>query len=493
MQLMKCDMEKKYVFISYSSRDRELVWKDVEEFQRRGYNVWLDEMNLDKTKSSWKDDAIEAIKDMCCKLVVFYVSKNSLMSAACLNEMLATTDKEAQMYHGGNSVPFIAVDTESIGNLVEFRENTTEEITNQGDLTKDQKKEQIKTLYEFIEKFFNSNNERVRIKDKNEKNRFHDYYEEIMSYFPEDTKIYSGKKAETPVKMQKPKVETPAPEVKEIARDSFSMPVGKIAQTELVALLASGTISEEMIEKFQTKEASKQLFDLNFPLLLQIDSPQDTKKGVDASGVNRYYTKPIGIYGKWYLLTSQWYDRSKEKLVQWIKEETKVAPVPQRNNTGTGCKITIGTVRGMFSEPPVAKSFRAVREGMPRGGKGAMDYVMAAVLGGCNSITEKSCQYQINYYIYDVASEDESKKKNDGKLGATWTWSSNCRKVIDIPGAGQIPKEINQFFESLPEETTLGALEESFLLGNEEAFRTKKNDIVVYALQQLIEFAEKNV
>ena len=48
-----CDRENPYVFISYSSRDAEKVYRDVLEFQKRGYNIWIDVKNVDKTKPSW--------------------------------------------------------------------------------------------------------------------------------------------------------------------------------------------------------------------------------------------------------------------------------------------------------------------------------------------------------------------------------------------------------------------------------------------------------
>ena len=45
--------------------------------QQLGYNVWLDEKNRDKTKASWTEDALAAISDLDCLLVVFYVSQYS--------------------------------------------------------------------------------------------------------------------------------------------------------------------------------------------------------------------------------------------------------------------------------------------------------------------------------------------------------------------------------------------------------------------------------
>ena len=75
--IQPCDMDQPYIFISYSAKDQERVWQDVLRFQQMGYNVWLDEKNLDKTQASWRSDALSAIRDMNCSLLVFYVSRNS--------------------------------------------------------------------------------------------------------------------------------------------------------------------------------------------------------------------------------------------------------------------------------------------------------------------------------------------------------------------------------------------------------------------------------
>ena len=60
--IQPCDMDKPYIFISYSAKDQTRVWQDVLRFQQMGFNVWLDEKNLDKTKSSWRTDALNAIR-----------------------------------------------------------------------------------------------------------------------------------------------------------------------------------------------------------------------------------------------------------------------------------------------------------------------------------------------------------------------------------------------------------------------------------------------
>ena len=61
-QLKPCDILQPYAFVSYSSRDWFRVCTDVCELQSRGYNIWIDEKNLDKTNRSWKEDALGAIR-----------------------------------------------------------------------------------------------------------------------------------------------------------------------------------------------------------------------------------------------------------------------------------------------------------------------------------------------------------------------------------------------------------------------------------------------
>lgn len=148
--------------------------------------------------------------------------------------------------------------------------------------------------------------------------------------------------------------------------------------------------------------------------------------------------------------------------------------------------LTIGHIRKQMEDNMTAFDFREIRENMPRGGKGAMDYAMAAILGGCNAVKADSPSYQINYYTYAIA--DLNNKKENGGLGATWTWSSNCRKVLRINGAGQIPKEIDQYFKELPESTTLKEIEEAFVENSQNPYQTGKNDIVIEAIHRIYDF-----
>ena len=185
-QISPCDTQKPYIFISYSNHDKQLVWQDVLEFQRMGYNIWLDEKNLDKTKASWKDDALTAIDDMYCMLVVFYVSKSSLLSDACYRELSKTTDEITAALHYG-PVKFIAIDVDEIGDIMAFTRELHQTVFQDATFPKEIKSQMLITLHQFIKDFFGSNNEKVRIHPKNEINRKMNYYEEIVASFPDAT------------------------------------------------------------------------------------------------------------------------------------------------------------------------------------------------------------------------------------------------------------------------------------------------------------------
>ncbi len=176
-RLLPCDVNSPYIFISYSSDDREIVWNDVVELQSRGYNLWIDEPNLDKTKESWKLGALEAIDNINCKLLVFYVSQHSLFSEACLEEIERTRSEQTNRTHFGN-VDFFAIECEQIGNIKVYIQSLKQQTEN-SNLDYIEKNKLLTILYDFSIKWFTPDNERVRIHSKSDPHRCSDYYQDI--------------------------------------------------------------------------------------------------------------------------------------------------------------------------------------------------------------------------------------------------------------------------------------------------------------------------
>jgi len=127
------------------------------------------------------------------------------------------------------------------------------------------------------------------------------------------TTAYSEQKKQTSIKSEHGNVRTPGkldcyPELK----------VGQIAQRVLGPMLEAGKAGEFEVRRMQTAEYSKQMFDLQFPLLVKENSEFEHI---------RYYVKPITIRGERYRMCSQWFEvpanDDRSYLLSWIKRHSK--------------------------------------------------------------------------------------------------------------------------------------------------------------------------
>ncbi|MDD6564522.1 MAG: HNH endonuclease [Clostridiales bacterium] len=102
--------------------------------------------------------------------------------------------------------------------------------------------------------------------------------------------------------------------------------VGIIVQNDFKNLLESNILSEYIIEKLQEHEYCKNAFNINFAVLLKVRNGTNiSEQRKDHLGRDRYYATPITINGKKYFLSSQWYDRNKEKLIKFMANHSPQA------------------------------------------------------------------------------------------------------------------------------------------------------------------------
>ena len=95
--------------------------------------------------------------------------------------------------------------------------------------------------------------------------------------------------------------------------------IGLIVQTKLRELLVGNNINMVEIESMKTQQYSKKTFNINYPLLKEVDlSISLSEQMKDHNGINRYYKLPVMIYGKKYLMCSQWYEWNRLQLMNWI-------------------------------------------------------------------------------------------------------------------------------------------------------------------------------
>ena len=90
------------------------------------------------------------------------------------------------------------------------------------------------------------------------------------------------------------------------------MTLGRSVKREL---LEDGMVSEEEIKLMQTKEYSKETFDIQYPLLM-------LSEGTNGMHPARYYSAPITVHGKKYFLCSEWFEvpqnNDRPYLLKWL-------------------------------------------------------------------------------------------------------------------------------------------------------------------------------
>ena len=185
--IKKCDTNSPYVFISYSSKNEQTVHEDVAEFQRRGYNVWVDIANLDLTKESWRDDVYPAVASENCKKVLFYLSEDSLLSENCakeLEELKKNFDLIPESKKKGKEYPMFTVEAVKMKNFEELEERCRKKL--EGLQEEEQEKEEAAIQF-ITSTFFSKGNERIRASKFIENVDIDKYYEKILRYFPDET------------------------------------------------------------------------------------------------------------------------------------------------------------------------------------------------------------------------------------------------------------------------------------------------------------------
>jgi len=103
-----------------------------------------------------------------------------------------------------------------------------------------------------------------------------------------------------------------------VKKDIYSeLKIGKIVQIVMRSVLESGNVSTEEIEQMQTSEYSKKVFDLQYPVLVDVNANFEK---------SRYYSKSIRINDKEYYLCSQWFEvennNDRPFLLKWIEEHS---------------------------------------------------------------------------------------------------------------------------------------------------------------------------
>lgn len=121
-QIKEVNLEKPFVFVSYSKKDAEKVYPTVLELQKKGVNLWLDTNLIGTEGTSWQDNAFNVINEFNCKKILFFMSVNSFFSVPVCAELAYTINEDVINNHAGENVNIvpISVDGGNIGNVFDI-------------------------------------------------------------------------------------------------------------------------------------------------------------------------------------------------------------------------------------------------------------------------------------------------------------------------------------------------------------------------------------
>lgn len=109
---------------------------------------------------------------------------------------------------------------------------------------------------------------------------------------------------------------------KEIA-ELKKLKIGVLVRNTLPEILRENLISESEIQKLQKEAYSDFTFDVKYPVLKKVNPNISILENRTINGYTRYYKDPIDFNGVDYLITSEWYEKSVEDYIRWLKRHVK--------------------------------------------------------------------------------------------------------------------------------------------------------------------------
>lgn len=181
------------------------------------------------------------------------------------------------------------------------------------------------------------------------------------------------------------------------------------------------------------------------------------------------------------------------------KEPPKPPKLPQPIGLPLQESLTKNTTLKEFREfCEYAEFCLELREIRENGKKQYFDYLVAALLRGCDEApfkTSKGVEEVSNLARWNYCTYAVSRTLNPDLpvCGASqFTWTSNARKAVGIEKAGKLGK--NSFaFEKLGEDVTLGQIEQYFTDADEAAFSTRDNALVLQSLNAILQMDVKKI
>lgn len=98
------------------------------------------------------------------------------------------------------------------------------------------------------------------------------------------------------------------------------MKIGAYVKSKMKSLEQSKyKFSSEMLSALLSKEMTKKLIGVNYPMLIKYDERKDISlQGVSSGGHRRYWKTVFTFNGEKYLITSQWFENNRDDFEKWF-------------------------------------------------------------------------------------------------------------------------------------------------------------------------------
>ena len=440
--------EDDYVFISYKSDDYEEVLDNIlyKTCKKYGLKVYFDTA-FDDDSDSWITQYYANMVSLKCKAFIAFLSNNYYSSYACLLEMMTSRTPEAGGDYKKDTLPFLPINIEVIKEIIDE--------SNTGLGTR-------RFSYSYI------NNH-----DKQELEKFNKIFEKISSYgtLSEIKNIYEPQNDVYDEKC--------IYEGNKVSQENGNMHLNitqcrRIMEKVIPSKNNNDGSNKDFTEVIHDKLLKMEIFSVFKGGEKTIDKPISESLSTSTPIVISEPTEKTSVIDNSEKIVS-----ANESYVGVVNKSTLLKDFEKLCESVDFC-VALGNARSNIRH----------------GGKGLFDYLMAALLRGCDAdIYDKKNSRVVrlagyNYNKYAVAENPDDPKTSD--IQYPWTWTTNCRKSIkkeDIPKrffnekgkvkSGRL-EDFNKIFEELEPEISIGEVLEKFKNG-EKGFDTKDNALILEA------------
>ena len=340
----KCDMSKPFAFVSYSKKDSEKVYQVVRELQKNGYNIWVDKELKQSVGIDWQQDALKAIAKPACKVILYFVSENSLVSAPVCAELCWSKSNKVKANNQGEEMKIIPINVSENWDyqmpfstwVLKVAENAGAEELENDDF--DVLREIIDDKYISGKEAFDNHGEiamyiknnifeplggnKITFANYNDITTIMDNMKMTRVKDGDDVTVTAMQKEEEIAEVEVADVGTQEEAVNnaDIQTENVDK-IGVYVQNTMQNLIEKDLLSEDLIAKMLDAKWSKEVLHLSYAMLIKINPEKDIKEQVvDGKGRSRYWTKIYNIAGENYCVCNDWYEKHRKYFEEFLTQ-----------------------------------------------------------------------------------------------------------------------------------------------------------------------------